>query len=272
MPLSALPLSALSAPEQDRLTECESRIERGIAVFLDVGNALLEIRDSRLYRQQFPTFEAYCRERWGMSRFYAHRLIDAAEVGNNLLPIGNIPQTESQARPLTRLEPEVQVDVWREVIAETPHEQITAKIVDEKARAAEPLNDTVREIKAEIAADPAPSFFPASPARPDIAQAAQSVQRGDLSLVAAARNVRLAAESTPLPPPPVQPLHDLEGIDPDRYAQATRLQGALRRLAEFCRTHRPDAIASAFKAHEKPELRLWVAEAEAWTRQLIDHL
>lgn len=97
----------------------------------------MEIRDSRLYRQQFPTFEAYCRERWGLSRFYAHRIIDAAEVANNLLPIGNIPQTESQARPLTRLEPEVQKEVWRDVVKTTPAEQITAKVVEEKAKAAE---------------------------------------------------------------------------------------------------------------------------------------
>ena len=76
--------------------------------FLGRYSALLEIRDSRLYRQQFPTFEAYCRERWGMVRQQANRLIQAAEVAENLEPIGSIPKTESQARPLTRLEPEVQ--------------------------------------------------------------------------------------------------------------------------------------------------------------------
>jgi hypothetical protein len=87
----------------------------GLTVFVKVGNALLEIRDSRLYRQQFPTFEAYCRERWGMGRNYPNRLIQAAEVVKNLVPIGTIPQTETQARPLTRLEPEVQQVVWKAV-------------------------------------------------------------------------------------------------------------------------------------------------------------
>lgn len=65
-------------------------------------------RYRRLYRQQFDTFEAYCRERWGMVRRNADRLIQAAEVAENLRPIGLIPESESQARPLTRLEPEVQ--------------------------------------------------------------------------------------------------------------------------------------------------------------------
>jgi hypothetical protein len=78
-----------------------------LSVFVKVGNALLEIRDSRLYRQQFPTFEAYCRERWGMARQSVNRMIAAAEVVRNIKmePIGSIPTTESQARPLP---PEIQ--------------------------------------------------------------------------------------------------------------------------------------------------------------------
>ncbi len=105
-----------------------------------VANALLEIRDSRLYRQQFPTFEAYCRERWGFERRQAYRLIDAAAAVNNVSNwTQTVPQTESQARPLTRLEPEVQREVWKEVIAETTHEEITARVVEEKA------NSTARQ-------------------------------------------------------------------------------------------------------------------------------
>jgi len=63
------------------------------------------------------------------------KLMDAAAVVENLqtCPIGQLPKTESQARPLTRLEPEVQREVWQEVIAETPHEEITARVVEEKA-------------------------------------------------------------------------------------------------------------------------------------------
>ena len=115
----------------------------------------MEIRDSRLYRQQFPTFEAYCRERWGIGLRYSNRLLAAAEVVHTLGPIGPIPQTETQARPLTRLEPEVQQEVWQAVIAETPHEQITAKVVEEKAKAAEVLNEAVKAIKEELKPEPA---------------------------------------------------------------------------------------------------------------------
>ena len=47
-----------------------------------------------------PRYEDYCLDRWGMSRIHAHRMIEAATVTGNLLPIGNImPALKSQARP-----------------------------------------------------------------------------------------------------------------------------------------------------------------------------
>jgi hypothetical protein len=80
---------ALSLSQRDRsqLEECEEIIGRGLSTFFDVGSALLNIRDKRLYRGAHKTFEMYCRERWGIGRSYAWRLIGAA-VRLNLLPAG----------------------------------------------------------------------------------------------------------------------------------------------------------------------------------------
>jgi len=83
----------------------EQALEKGIENFVDAGNALSEIRDKRLYRFGFDTFEDYCQKRWQLSRSYAYRLIEAAGVVRNLSPIGNTPTHESQVRPLSRLEP-----------------------------------------------------------------------------------------------------------------------------------------------------------------------
>lgn len=109
-------MSELAAVERlpGRLTHLESVIERGLGTFVEVGQALLEIRDSRLYRESHGTFEDYCRERWGMSRSYAHRQIDAATVAA-VLPIGN----EAQARELLplRAEPEQMAEAWGEASA-----------------------------------------------------------------------------------------------------------------------------------------------------------
>jgi hypothetical protein len=41
-----------------------------------------------------------------MERTYAYRQMEAARVAENLLPIGNIPRNEAQARKLARTEPE----------------------------------------------------------------------------------------------------------------------------------------------------------------------
>jgi hypothetical protein len=96
----------LTVIELNKLDELEAVIERGIKTFNQVGSILMAIRDERLYRTEYGTFEDYCRERWGMSKAYAHRMIASSEVVSNLSPIGDIPQTESQARPLAKLPPE----------------------------------------------------------------------------------------------------------------------------------------------------------------------
>ena len=61
------------------LAECEKVVERGLATFVVVGEALARIRDGRLYRESHKTFEAYCDERWGMSRPRAYQFIAAAD-------------------------------------------------------------------------------------------------------------------------------------------------------------------------------------------------
>src|ERR1051326_3053998 len=113
-------LYPLTIDEARRLKQCEKVIERGLDAFYQVGNALAEIRESRLYRISYAGFEDYCRERWKMSRFYAHRLIDAAQVVDNLLPIGNIPSNEAQARELAPFTPEVQKAVWHVAVSTAP--------------------------------------------------------------------------------------------------------------------------------------------------------
>jgi hypothetical protein len=61
----------------------------------------------RPYRASYRTFEDYCREHWQFSKAHANRMIDAAaEVTNNLTPMGVIPTNERQLRPLAGLEPE----------------------------------------------------------------------------------------------------------------------------------------------------------------------
>ena len=65
-----------------------------------------------LERPPAMTFEDYCRERWGMARNYANKIISAAAIADNLGT--TVPISERQLRPLTQLEPEKQKEVWAE--------------------------------------------------------------------------------------------------------------------------------------------------------------
>ena len=122
----------LTIVEESRLEQLESTIDRGLKTFVEVGKALLEIRDSRLYRETFGTFEDYCRDRWGMERRQAYRLIDASNaVANVSHGTQTLPTSERQARPLTSLEPEQQREVWAEVVGTHEPKEITAAVVKE---------------------------------------------------------------------------------------------------------------------------------------------
>lgn len=142
----------LTVSEAERLDACEQVIERGLATFVDVGTALLEVRDSRLYRVAYPTFEAYCAERWNMVASRARQLISAANTVGNLLAVTNgnsLPANERTARELSGLAPDEQRAVWAEAVATAPGGKVTAAHVRAVARISEALSaapEPVREV------------------------------------------------------------------------------------------------------------------------------
>jgi hypothetical protein len=133
-PGEVIPMEAgREALNQDELLELADRelvIQKGLKTFYEVGEALLAIREKRLYRQSYDTFAEYCQQRWDMSKTHANRLIGASEVVENLTPMGVIPETERQVRPLTQLDrPEAQQAAWRQAVDDAPEGKPTAKQV-----------------------------------------------------------------------------------------------------------------------------------------------
>jgi len=123
-------MEILNIDETNELERCEVVIKQGLQTFIEVGQALMTIREKRLYRIGFKTFEDYCVERWSMDKRHANRLIQASEAISNLGPMGPVlPQSERQTRPITSLEPEIQKEVWTEVV-KTHGDNITAAKVD----------------------------------------------------------------------------------------------------------------------------------------------
>ena len=64
-------IDKLTEAEQIRYMGCEAVLSMGWHTFVDVGLALAQIRDERLYREEFDTFEASCRSKWQYGRKYS---------------------------------------------------------------------------------------------------------------------------------------------------------------------------------------------------------
>jgi hypothetical protein len=89
--------------EQARLAELEAVVERGLRTFVEVGLALTEIRETRLYRETHKTFESYCRERFGFSASRGRQLIAGARTVTAVTQLGlPAPTTEREAREMAR--------------------------------------------------------------------------------------------------------------------------------------------------------------------------
>jgi len=118
-------MTALAPVEAATLAEHEASVERGLSTFLDVGRALLAIRDERLYRAEHDTFESYCQDRWAMTDRYARNLMAAASVGT-VVPVTN----EAQARELAPLldQPERLRDTWQQAQEQTAGKPTAAAI------------------------------------------------------------------------------------------------------------------------------------------------
>jgi len=94
------------------IAELEAIIEPGLQTFMEVGSALKEISERRLYREQgFGTFEEYCEKRWKFARQTAYDYLKAADVADNVRSSVQSLPSFTQARELASLPPERQREV-----------------------------------------------------------------------------------------------------------------------------------------------------------------
>ena len=139
--VTSVEIPELTEEEQRDRLHLERRVERA---FFEAGKALMELRDRRLYRSTHKTFEDYCRDRFGHSRQKSNYLIAAADVYENLTTIccqnlppedlttnGSqiLPTGEGQVRPITKLEPQEQWEVWQQAVELAGGKVPTGRIV-----------------------------------------------------------------------------------------------------------------------------------------------
>ena len=112
-----------------------------------VGLALREIKESKLYRANFDTFEDFCRERFNLARNYAYRLMESAEI--KMLPIGNKIQNEAQARAIA-------------AVPETAREEVMARVVSAGPVTANAIAAAAKEIVPAVELDKVGNGIPPS--------------------------------------------------------------------------------------------------------------
>lgn len=143
------------------LDECEQVIERGLETFVEVGQALMVIRDQRLYKETHSSFDAYLdsKPEWrarGLTRRRAGELITASDV---VQKVGDMsptlaPANEKQARALAPLknDPEAMAEVMEQEHERAklkPAEPVTAATIAEAvSKKLQQVDDVATELEA----------------------------------------------------------------------------------------------------------------------------
>ncbi len=146
--------AAVTPARKAALARCERAIRKGLARFFEVGAALMEIRDERLYLDTHTSFGAYCRERWSFSKQRGLQLIWASDVVADLATgvACPVPESEAQTRPLLPLPGPQRREVWQEATDQAGGAQPTsAAVAAIAARALAGLSaaDKLRVVRSE---------------------------------------------------------------------------------------------------------------------------
>lgn len=93
------PTPLLNPAERKMFAAWEKYIDKHQDAFIGVGGALTCIKNQKLYREQYDSFEDYVYDRWRFTRQHAYRLIHASAVQAGLKqvsPTGDIPLPKSE--------------------------------------------------------------------------------------------------------------------------------------------------------------------------------
>ena len=149
-------LQPITISESRDLIALEKIVAKGLQTFVEVAEALAEIRDRKLYKIEHATFADYCKEKWNMSDRRARQLMDSAEVVAELSKSGTtVPPSERQARPLTQLPPAQRAQAYQEAVKTSATGTPTAKEVEVVVRKLKPkkAKKTKRQVAQQAPAE-----------------------------------------------------------------------------------------------------------------------
>ena len=145
---------ALTRDERSDLKRLESIVRGGLNGFVEVGRALVEIHEKRLYRDSHSTFRDYIQDTWGRSESWLWQMIGASEVVENLAEAGlPSPSSERQIRPLVSLAPDTQREAWKTATDAKPKPtskdvaEAVERVAPKRLRASDKLDKQVEAAK-----------------------------------------------------------------------------------------------------------------------------
>jgi hypothetical protein len=128
--------SSLTIQETADFERLNALAKGGWKTFLEVGAALVEVRDRGLFRANYQSFSDYCKLELGCSKAYAYSLMGSAEVHKQLSAIADfkiIPVNEAQCRALLPVAADKRPEVLKKAVVMAGEGPLTAKIVREAA-------------------------------------------------------------------------------------------------------------------------------------------
>jgi hypothetical protein len=117
--------------------------------FVRTGLIAFKIKSLKLYKNQFGSFRMFCLQALGITHWQINRTIQAARIVLELIHNGFeiLPRNEAQCRELSQYVGTELVRVWREITAEIPPHQITARSIHEYLNPAEEIESENTTIK-----------------------------------------------------------------------------------------------------------------------------
>lgn len=137
-------VGTLPVEEAEELYVIEEIVKKALKSFEEVGLALKRVRDKKLYRANFNSFDEYIKTRWGFELRYAQRMVKAAEITDCLrrATVGEaapgpqivLPPSERHARPLGELPQDQRPTAWAEAVRTAPPGKLTVKHVEQTVK------------------------------------------------------------------------------------------------------------------------------------------
>lgn len=101
-------LLTLTAAERAEFAQDEKTLTAHLRSFWLCGEALRNIRDKTLYREQYKTYEEYCQKRWDFTSSRARQLVNGIMLATEIQSVTEVTlQNEQQARAANSLPPSV---------------------------------------------------------------------------------------------------------------------------------------------------------------------